>query len=133
MGNLFTEHDEGEWVQLCSVTSALGEKPYVCTVPGCGKRFTEYSSLYKHHVVHTRCKPYACKSCGKTYRQTSTLATHKRSSHGELEATEESEQGLYEEQQLEGEHSFPHSLWCAGAGPVAEGREMTARTWGPET
>ncbi|NXK53312.1 ZNF76 protein, partial [Chauna torquata] len=78
-----------------------GEKPYICTVPGCGKRFTEYSSLYKHHVVHTRCKPYACKSCGKTYRQTSTLATHKRSSHGELEATEESEQALYEQQQLE--------------------------------
>uniref|UniRef100_A0A8C6T8B0 C2H2-type domain-containing protein n=1 Tax=Neogobius melanostomus TaxID=47308 RepID=A0A8C6T8B0_9GOBI len=34
-----------------------GEKPYVCTVPGCGKRFTEYSSLYKHHVVHTPCNP----------------------------------------------------------------------------
>ncbi|XP_066838933.1 zinc finger protein 76 isoform X2 [Anser cygnoides] len=83
------------------IRTHTGEKPYVCTVPGCGKRFTEYSSLYKHHVVHTRCKPYACKSCGKTYRQTSTLATHKRSSHGELEAAEESEQGLYEEQQLE--------------------------------
>ncbi|NWW70770.1 ZNF76 protein, partial [Climacteris rufus] len=78
-----------------------GEKPYLCTVPGCGKRFTEYSSLYKHHVVHTHCKPYTCSSCGKTYRQTSTLATHKRSSHGELEATEESEQALYEQQQLE--------------------------------
>ncbi|NXP05944.1 ZNF76 protein, partial [Thinocorus orbignyianus] len=78
-----------------------GEKPYMCTVPGCGKRFTEYSSLYKHHVVHTHCKPYTCHSCGKTYRQTSTLATHKRSSHGELEATEESEQALYEQQQLE--------------------------------
>ncbi|NWS59996.1 ZNF76 protein, partial [Chunga burmeisteri] len=78
-----------------------GEKPYVCTVPGCGKRFTEYSSLYKHHVVHTHCKPYTCNSCGKTYRQTSTLAMHKRSSHGELEATEESEQALYEQQQLE--------------------------------
>ncbi|CAO2608802.1 Zinc finger protein 76 [Lemmus lemmus] len=73
-----------------------GEKPYVCTVPGCGKRFTEYSSLYKHHVVHTHCKPYTCSSCGKTYRQTSTLAMHKRSAHGELEATEESEQALYE-------------------------------------
>lgn len=81
-----------------------GEKPYVCTVPGCGKRFTEYSSLYKHHVVHTHCKPYTCSSCGKTYRQTSTLAMHKRSAHGELEATEESEQALYEQQQqLEGE------------------------------
>ena len=80
-----------------------GEKPYVCTVPGCGKRFTEYSSLYKHHVVHTHCKPYTCSTCGKTYRQTSTLAMHKRSVHGELEATEESEQALYEQQQLEGE------------------------------
>ncbi|NXG62914.1 ZNF76 protein, partial [Hemiprocne comata] len=78
-----------------------GEKPYLCTVPGCGKRFTEYSSLYKHHVVHTHCKPYTCSSCGKTYRQTSTLAMHKRSSHSELEATEESEQALYEQQQLE--------------------------------
>ncbi|XP_025718239.1 zinc finger protein 76 isoform X3 [Callorhinus ursinus] len=78
-----------------------GEKPYVCTVPGCGKRFTEYSSLYKHHVVHTHCKPYTCSACGKTYRQTSTLAMHKRSAHGELEATEESEQALYEQQQLD--------------------------------
>ncbi|KAJ7418218.1 Zinc finger protein 76 [Pitangus sulphuratus] len=78
-----------------------GEKPYLCTVPGCGKRFTEYSSLYKHHVVHTHCKPYTCSSCGKTYRQTSTLAMHKRSTHGELEATEESEQALYEQQHLE--------------------------------
>lgn len=72
-------------------------------MPGCGKRFTEYSSLYKHHVVHTHCKPYTCSTCGKTYRQTSTLAMHKRSAHGELEATEESEQALYEQQQLEGE------------------------------
>uniref|UniRef100_A0A8B9LBQ9 Transcription factor IIIA n=1 Tax=Astyanax mexicanus TaxID=7994 RepID=A0A8B9LBQ9_ASTMX len=60
-----------------------GEKPYLCTVPGCGKRFTEYSSLYKHHVVHTHCKPYSCTHCGKTYRQTSTLAMHTRTAHGE--------------------------------------------------
>ncbi|CAL1542897.1 unnamed protein product [Lymnaea stagnalis] len=59
-----------------------GEKPYVCTFLGCGKRFTEYSSLYKHHVVHTHTKPYTC-HCGKTYRQTSTLAMHKRTAHGE--------------------------------------------------
>lgn len=76
-----------------------GEKPYVCTVPGCGKCFTEYSSLYKHHVVHTHSKPYNCNHCGKTYRQTSTLATHKRTAHGDMEATEESEQALFEQQQ----------------------------------
>lgn len=101
-------------VKFSSVASALGEKPYLCTVPGCGKRFTEYSSLYKHHVVHTHCKPYTCSSCGKTYRQTSTLAMHKRSSHGELEATEESEQALYEQQQLEGERPLPIKVWQRG-------------------
>ncbi|XP_076857277.1 zinc finger protein 76 isoform X2 [Brachyhypopomus gauderio] len=68
-----------------------GEKPYLCTVPGCGKRFTEYSSLYKHHVVHTHCKPYSCNHCGKTYRQTSTLAMHKRTVHGDYEPSEDIE------------------------------------------
>ncbi|XP_078588080.1 uncharacterized protein LOC144869073 isoform X1 [Branchiostoma floridae x Branchiostoma japonicum] len=69
-----------------------GEKPYVCTVQGCGKRFTEYSSLYKHHVVHTHSKPYICNHCGKNYRQTSTLAMHKRTAHGDNEAMEEGEE-----------------------------------------
>lgn len=72
-----------------------GEKPYVCTVQGCGKRFTEYSSLYKHHVVHTHSKPYMCNYCHKTYRQTSTLAMHKRTAHGE-DTTAESEAVLFE-------------------------------------
>lgn len=63
----------------------------MCTVPGCGKRFTEYSSLYKHHVVHTHCKPYTCNHCGKTYRQTSTLAMHKRTTHGDYEPTDDGE------------------------------------------
>lgn len=48
---------------------------------------------------------------------------HKRSAHGELEATEESEQALYEQQQLEGEGAArgggsggPQGLcWCLAA------------------
>ncbi|KAK2869649.1 hypothetical protein Q7C36_001520 [Tachysurus vachellii] len=66
-----------------------GERPYVCTIPGCDKRFTEYSSLYKHQVVHTPCKPYECSHCGKTYKQISTLALHKRTVHNESEPIEE--------------------------------------------
>ncbi|XP_046861308.1 zinc finger protein 143-like isoform X2 [Xenia sp. Carnegie-2017] len=61
-----------------------GERPYVCQVDGCKKSFTEYSSLYKHHVVHTHNKPYTCNICDKTYRQASTLALHKRTTHGDL-------------------------------------------------
>ena len=67
-----------------------GERPYACEVPGCNKSFTEYSSLYKHNVVHTQQKPYICNICHKTYRQTSTLAMHKRTVHGT------SEEGLNE-------------------------------------
>ena len=82
-----------------STISFAGEKPYVCTVQGCGKRFTEYSSLYKHHVVHTHSKPYTCSYCGKTYRQTSTLAMHKRTAHGEGEdCTAESEAQIFAQQ-----------------------------------
>lgn len=73
-----------------------GEKPYVCTVPGCQKRFTEYSSLYKHHVVHTPCKPYNCNHCGKTYKQISTLAMHKRTAHNDTEPIEEEQEAYFE-------------------------------------
>ncbi|KAG9352385.1 hypothetical protein JZ751_020798 [Albula glossodonta] len=72
------------------------EKPYVCTVPGCDKRFTEYSSLYKHHVVHTPCKPYNCNHCGKTYKQISTLAMHKRTAHNDTEPIEEEQEAYFE-------------------------------------
>ncbi|KAM6973544.1 zinc finger protein 143 isoform 1-T1 [Aplochiton taeniatus] len=74
-----------------------GEKPYVCTVPGCEKRFTEYSSLYKHHVVHTPCKPYNCNHCGKTYKQISTLAMHKRTAHNDTEPIEEEQEAYFEQ------------------------------------
>ncbi|XP_061750453.1 zinc finger protein 143 [Nerophis ophidion] len=73
-----------------------GEKPYVCTVPGCERRFTEYSSLYKHHVVHTPCKPYNCNHCGKTYKQISTLAMHKRTAHNDTEPIEEEQEAYFE-------------------------------------
>lgn len=71
---------------MCHLFS--GEKPYVCTSEGCGKRFTEYSSLYKHHVVHTHTKPYECVDCGKTYRQISTLAMHRRLTHCDIPSAE---------------------------------------------
>ncbi|KAK2175118.1 hypothetical protein NP493_746g00011 [Ridgeia piscesae] len=78
-----------------------GEKPYVCTVHGCGKRFTEYSSLYKHHVVHTHAKPYVCNHCGKNYRQTSTLAMHKRTAHGDDTALDDADQQFVFTQEAE--------------------------------
>ncbi|XP_035244685.1 zinc finger protein 76 isoform X1 [Anguilla anguilla] len=106
-----------------------GEKPYVCTVPGCGKRFTEYSSLYKHHVVHTHCKPYTCNHCGKTYRQTSTLAMHKRTTHGDFEATEEGEHVLTEElESLDPPLKRSRVAYLEGADPKEEDTHVTMVT-----
>ncbi|KAJ8406602.1 hypothetical protein AAFF_G00301760 [Aldrovandia affinis] len=75
---------------------SAGEKLYVCMVPGCDKHFTEYSSLYKHHEVHTPCESYNCKHCGKTYKQISTLAMHKRTAHNDTEPTEEEQEAYFE-------------------------------------
>ena len=70
---------------MLSLTKIAGEKPYVCSYEDCSKRFTEYSSLYKHQVTHTGQKPYTCEPCGKHYRQASTLAMHRRTAHGEVD------------------------------------------------
>lgn len=55
------------------------------------KRFTEYSSLYKHHMVHSQQKPYYCSLCARHYRQASTLTMHKRTAHGIVEADDGTE------------------------------------------
>lgn len=57
----------------------------MCSYADCTKRFTEYSSLYKHQVTHTGQKPYTCESCGKNYRQASTLAMHRRTAHHDVD------------------------------------------------
>ena len=82
----YTWKNTRTFFDIFSLVCCLGERPYVCQVDGCEKRFTEYSSLYKHHVVHTHTKPYTCNICSKTYRQASTLAMHKRTSHGDMTA-----------------------------------------------
>lgn len=122
----------------------LGEKPYVCTVPGCDKRFTEYSSLYKHHVVHTHSKPYNCNHCGKTYKQISTLAMHKRTAHNDTEPIEEEQEAFFEPPPGENFDScicfeFENQLWayepcfcfiCVITHRIYSCGECCGRTWG---
>ncbi|XP_055078287.1 zinc finger protein 143 isoform X1 [Periophthalmus magnuspinnatus] len=107
-----------------------GEKPYVCTVPGCEKRFTEYSSLYKHHVVHTPCKPYNCNHCGKTYKQISTLAMHKRTAHNDTEPIEEESEAYFEPSDAMDDPSVNYGRADgedSGTEPVPENPEMIQR------
>lgn len=57
---------------------STGEKPYVCTVPGCGKAYSNSSDRFKHSRTHAVEKPYACKipGCPKRYTDPSSLRKH---------------------------------------------------------
>lgn len=44
----------------------------------CNKGFTEYSSLYKHRIVH---KQKICEFCSKSFRQNAALTHHLQNIH----------------------------------------------------
>ncbi|KAB7501122.1 Zinc finger protein GLIS2 [Armadillidium nasatum] len=70
----FSNH--GENVMLN--THFKREKPYVCTVPGCGKAYSNSSDRFKHTRTHFVEKPYECRhpGCGKRYTDPSSLRKH---------------------------------------------------------
>lgn len=56
----------------------LGERPYVCPMPGCKKAYSNSSDRFKHTRTHTVEKPYRCKvdGCPKRYTDPSSLRKH---------------------------------------------------------
>lgn len=58
-----------------------GEKPYVCSVNGCNKAYSNTSDRFKHTRTHFIEKPYACRvaNCMKRYTDPSSLRKHTKS------------------------------------------------------
>ncbi|XP_012246545.1 zinc finger protein 836 isoform X2 [Bombus impatiens] len=52
------------------------DKPYTCTT--CGRSFKELSTLHNHERIHTGEKPFACETCGKCFRQRVSYLVHRR-------------------------------------------------------
>ncbi|KAI8888117.1 hypothetical protein K501DRAFT_30196 [Backusella circina FSU 941] len=58
-----------------------GERPFVCQVEGCDKRFSRPDSLNTHIKTHSSIRPYAClvPGCGKAYFHSRSLRKHSKS------------------------------------------------------
>jgi hypothetical protein len=60
-----------------------GEKPYVCPVEGCNKRFGRADALKTHALVHTRTKPHLCEigDCRRAFYHQRSLVKHQAEIH----------------------------------------------------
>ncbi|KAI0000003.1 hypothetical protein BJV77DRAFT_939616, partial [Russula vinacea] len=61
-----------------------GIRPYPCEVPGCGKRFAQYTALKTHrNVQYHGLKPFKCEfvGCKATFGDPSSCARHRREIH----------------------------------------------------
>ena len=78
-------------------------KKYHCAFEGCGKAFSQKSTLVSHNRLHTEVDPFKCpiQGCGTVTTSPSALNAHKRRKHPS-EGSPVSKKRLQKNQALEG-------------------------------
>lgn len=59
-------------------SSPAGERPFECTWPDCGKKFSRSDELTRHYRTHTGEKRFNCPLCDKCFMRSDHLTKHAR-------------------------------------------------------
>ncbi|KAM4614032.1 uncharacterized protein O3C94_022065 [Discoglossus pictus] len=76
-----TEGTKKGFTQNSDLVQHTDGKPFACST--CGKSFKIKSELVRHDRIHTGEKPFSCSECGKCFGQKYGLAQHKKIHTGE--------------------------------------------------
>ena len=68
------------WTWCCESLWYAGERPYHCDV--CGKSYRRTADLITHKRIHSGQKPFHCESCEKRFRTVRQLRDHQRTHSG---------------------------------------------------
>ncbi|XP_016529993.1 WT1 transcription factor a [Poecilia formosa] len=60
-----------------------GEKPYRCDFTDCGRSFSRSDQLKRHQRRHTGVRPFECETCQRKFSRSDHLKTHTRTHTGE--------------------------------------------------
>lgn len=66
-------------ITLCACACVSpGERPFECTWPDCGKKFSRSDELTRHYRTHTGEKRFNCPLCDKCFMRSDHLTKHAR-------------------------------------------------------
>ena len=55
-----------------------GDRPFMCTEPGCDKSFVRKAHLQRHALSHSDERPFSCSSCSSSFKVLSNLRKHEK-------------------------------------------------------
>ena len=71
-----------QYFRVINFVLLIGERPYKCHIPDCGRAFIQLSNLQQHlrnhesQIERLKNRPFHCNICGKGFATESSLRTH---------------------------------------------------------